>query len=74
MKELRADIFGFVEINQTMERGIKQKWEQTTRKLFQHSRTINSESKIPAEHLQTRRNTHDDYGEMAGPHIRERKQ
>jgi hypothetical protein len=50
MKELRADIFGFTEINRTMERGIKQKWEQTTRKLFQHSRTINSKSKIPAEH------------------------
>jgi hypothetical protein len=50
MKELRADIFGFTEINRTMERGIKQKWEQTSRKLFQHSRTINSESKIPAEH------------------------
>jgi hypothetical protein len=50
MKELRVDIFGFVEINRTLEQGIKQKWEQTTRKLFLHSRTIHSESDITAEH------------------------
>jgi hypothetical protein len=49
MKELRADIFGLVEINRTLQHGIKQKWEQVTRKFFNHSRNIHSESDIPAD-------------------------
>jgi exonuclease III len=49
MNELKADIFGFAEINQTMNHGIKQKWEGVTRKFFTYSRMIHSESDIPTE-------------------------
>jgi hypothetical protein len=50
MKELRAaDIFGFAEIIQTLQHGTKQKWEQVTRKFFNHSRSIHSESDIPTD-------------------------
>jgi hypothetical protein len=36
MKELKADIFGFAEINRTLWHGMKQKWEGVTRKFFTH--------------------------------------
>jgi hypothetical protein len=49
LKELNMDMFGFAEINRTMRHGTKQKWEQITRKMFTHSRTITAESEIPAD-------------------------
>jgi hypothetical protein len=49
MNELKADIFGFAEINRTLNHGMKQKWEGITRKIFTHSCMIHSESDIPAD-------------------------
>jgi hypothetical protein len=49
MKELNVDIFGFAEINRTMQNGAQHKWEQVTRKMYKYSRTIASESDIPTE-------------------------
>jgi hypothetical protein len=49
MNELKANIFGFAEINRTLNHGIKQKWEGVTRKIFTHSRMIQSESDIFAD-------------------------
>jgi hypothetical protein len=46
MKELSADIFGFAETNQQMDRGEKFKWMEMTRKHFYYSRAMYSESKI----------------------------
>jgi hypothetical protein len=49
MKQLKADIFGFAEINRTLRHWMKQKWEGVTRKFFTHSRMSHPESDIPAE-------------------------
>jgi exonuclease III len=49
MNELKANIFGFAEINRTLNHGTKQKWEGVTRKIFTHSHMIHSESDIPAD-------------------------
>jgi hypothetical protein len=46
MKEVKADIFGFAELNRTLYGGEKQRWSIITKKFFYYSRTIHSESNI----------------------------
>jgi hypothetical protein len=46
MRELNADIFGFVELNQQLSEGEKSKWSKPIRKIFQYSRNIHSESSV----------------------------
>jgi hypothetical protein len=47
MTELQINIFGFVEINQTLNHGKKFKWTEITRKYFYYNRSSHSESSIP---------------------------
>jgi hypothetical protein len=49
MQELNASIFGFAEINQSLNRGYRSKWHNTLRKIFLHSQTAVSESNIQLE-------------------------
>jgi hypothetical protein len=51
MKELHVDIFGFAEINRSLNRGYKKEWIDIIRKLFYYSRTTHSESNIHFESL-----------------------
>jgi hypothetical protein len=49
MKELNVDIFGFTEINKSINYGYNNEWRAITRKLFYHERTAHSESNIELE-------------------------
>jgi hypothetical protein len=46
MKELKVDIFGFVEINQSLSRGYSTEWKDTIRKIFTFGHSIHSESNV----------------------------
>jgi hypothetical protein len=46
MKELQVDIFGFAELNKTMNHGKKLNWTHIMRKYFYYSRSAHSESNI----------------------------
>jgi hypothetical protein len=46
MRELNANIFGLVKLNQQMMKGDKGKWTEPIRKIFKYSRNIHSESSI----------------------------
>jgi hypothetical protein len=49
MKELQIDIFGFVELNKTINHGKKFKWIETMKKYYYYSRNVHSESNIDME-------------------------
>jgi hypothetical protein len=49
MQELNVSIFGFAEINKSLNRGYNQDWKDTIRKIFYYSRTTHSESKVQTE-------------------------
>jgi hypothetical protein len=49
MKELNVNIFGFAEINRSLNRGYKKEWFDTIRKIFYYSKTTHSESKVQFE-------------------------
>jgi hypothetical protein len=49
MMELQVDIFGFAEINRTLDHGKKFKWTDITRKYFYYNRSVHSESRIKME-------------------------
>jgi exonuclease III len=46
MSEIRADVFGFAEINRTLNDGEKQRWANITKKFFRYSQSAHSESNI----------------------------
>jgi hypothetical protein len=49
MKETQTDIFGFAEINRSLNRGYRNEWQEITRRVFYHSRMSHSESNIQME-------------------------
>jgi hypothetical protein len=46
MKELKVDMFGFAEINKSMDNYSKQKWTSIIQKQYYLSKTIHSESSV----------------------------
>jgi hypothetical protein len=46
MREMNIDIFGFAELNKSLERGYSNEWVQTIRKSYYYSRSIYSESNL----------------------------
>lgn len=49
MMELQVEIFGFAEINRTLNHGKKFKWVDINRKYFYYNRSSHSESQIHME-------------------------
>jgi hypothetical protein len=49
MKEFNVDIFGFAELNRSLNRGYKNEWTDITRKLFYYSRSVHSKSNVQLE-------------------------
>jgi hypothetical protein len=49
MRDLNVDIFGFAEVNRSLNRGYSNKWTAMIKNVFYYSRHINSESSIQLE-------------------------